>query len=639
MLDRLGLHRSCVFRSLASRAKPVTFLKDRFAPVVIGAVLVLFGVLQSIAEAADAPPAMIVPGQFNVSATGAATYTIPIAVPPGTAGMVPALSLDYSSQSGDGIVGLGWTLSGLPSIGRCARTYAQDNVHGSVNYDNNDRFCMEGQRLVAISGTYGADSTVYRTEIDGFSKIVSYGTAGNGPSYFKVWTKSGQIMEFGNTTNSKILAVGSSTARSWAVDKISDTKGNYLTVTYTNDTTNGQTYPSRIDYTGNAGAGLNTYNSVQFAYNTSRPDVTPTYQAGSLQQTTVLLTDVKTYQGSSLVYDYQLAYRLGSSTTHSRLTSVTLCDTNGSCLAPTTFTWQGGTGALAMTAQANGVFQGVDNTVALIPGYFKGDEILGAVPYNDLGSNNCGVWGGAGDGVTFTQLSSPEYPGFEMEDTDPPREIKVPQTLCGGKSLPYALDFNGDGLTDLTVTSAAYGGGPPVQLFLQNAGNGNLGGSGSFNLPPTGPSWHSDRLGDFNGDGRTDAFINNTSAYVELSNGDGTWTASGSYTGSGTLAQAIVPPDFDGDGCSDVLYLNTHTINFFCNPVVSTLTVPSGWGSTYNITLGDFNGDGKTDVLQTGGGGDAILFLSQREQIRTARSRPINGQLERIHNHHRRFQR
>jgi hypothetical protein len=82
-------------------------------------------------------PSMMLPGQFNVSATGAATYTVPISVPPGTAGMVPALSLDYSSQNGDGTLGLGWTLSGLPSIGRCPRTVAQDSIHGGVNYDAN----------------------------------------------------------------------------------------------------------------------------------------------------------------------------------------------------------------------------------------------------------------------------------------------------------------------------------------------------------------------------------------------------------------------------------------------------------------------------------------------------------------------
>ncbi len=279
------------------------------------------------AEAAEAPPAMIVPGQFNVGPTGAATYTIPIAVPPGTAGMVPALSLDYSSQGGDGIVGFGWTLSGLSSIGRCARTLAQDGVHGGVNYDANDRFCMEGQRLVAVgTSSYCTGGEEYRTEIEGFSRIVSCGTAGNGPAYFMVWTKAGQRMEFGNTASSQILAVGTSTVRSWAVDKISDTKGNYLTVTYVNDTTNGQAYPTEVDYTGNASAGTTPYNSVRFTYNTARPDVTPAYQAGSLQQTTVLLTHVQTYQGANLVYDYQLGYRLGSSTMHSRLTSVTLCD-------------------------------------------------------------------------------------------------------------------------------------------------------------------------------------------------------------------------------------------------------------------------------------------------------------------------
>ena len=164
---------------------------------------------------------------------------------------------------------MGWMLDGLPSIGRCPRTLAQDGVRGAVKYDANDRFCLDGQRLIAISGTYGANGTEYRTEVESFSKIVSFGTAGTGPAWFEVKTKSGQIMQFGNTTDSRILAQGKTTARDWALNKVSDTKGNYFTVTYVNDTTNGQAYPTRIDYTGNAAAGLAAYNSVRFVYDTS----------------------------------------------------------------------------------------------------------------------------------------------------------------------------------------------------------------------------------------------------------------------------------------------------------------------------------------------------------------------------------
>ena len=263
---------------------------------------------------------MAVPGKFGVGATGAAAYTIPIAVPPGTAGMIPSLALAYSSQGGNGLLGMGWMLDGLPSIGRCPRTLAQDGVRGTVKYDANDRFCLDGQRLIAISGTYGANGTEYRTEVESFSKIVSFGTAGTGPAWFEVKTKSGQIMQFGNTTDSRILAQGKTTARDWALNKVSDTKGNYFTVTYTNDTTNGQAYPTQIDYTGNAAAGLAAYNSVRFLYD-SRPDVVPAYHAGSLRKTTVRLSNVQTYAGAAMVADYRLAYAQGSTTNRSQLTS------------------------------------------------------------------------------------------------------------------------------------------------------------------------------------------------------------------------------------------------------------------------------------------------------------------------------
>ena len=547
---------------------------------------------------------MIVPGQFNVSATGAATYTIPIAVPPGTAGMVPALSLDYSSQSGDGIVGLGWTLSGLPSIGRCPRTLAQESVHGGVNYDANDRFCMEGQRLVATSGTYGANGTVYATEIEGFSKIVSYGTAGNGPSYFKVWTKSGQVLEFGNTTDSKILAVGKTTVRSWAVDKITDTKGNYLTVTYTNDTTNGQAYPTRIDYTGNANASLSPYNSVQFTYNTSRPDVTPTYQAGSLQQTTVLLTHVKTYQGSNLVYDYQLAYRAGSSTTHSRLTSVTLCDTSGSCLAPTTFGWQGGTGAITPTT-VTPTPPLVSNYLSdMIAGDFNGDGLVDIIPTRPAIAVCFGS--GAQDGTFSDSGITSSFISYEYMDFAKPIWKAFNETLCDVDTYPETLDLNGDGLSDLVI--GVYGSsGEAVRKLLLNSGGTSLTEQGS-SFSNTG-NW---QFGDFDGDGRSDLLVSSTSSYVYYSNGDGTFVTSTAISGLNGLHATRIPLDFDGDGCTDVLVQGsgyTPIIKYFCNPAVSQISVTNWIANGYTITLGDFNGDGKTDILAVNSSG-ATLYLS-----------------------------
>src|SRR6185437_15402652 len=249
---------------------------------------------------------MSLPGQFAVSPTGAATYTLPISLPPGTAGMSPSLTLTYNSNGLNGLLGIGWTLGGLPTIGRCARTLVQDGALGGVNFDANDRFCMEGDRLVAISGAYGADDTEYRTEIDGYSRIISHGAAGTGPAWFEVHTKSGQIMEFGHTTDSQILAQGKTSARTWALNKVSDTKTNYFTVGYTNDATSGQFYPIEIDYTCNAAAAIGPYNKVQFIY-AARPDIIPQYQAGSLTQTIVRLTDVKSFAGSTLVSDYRLA--------------------------------------------------------------------------------------------------------------------------------------------------------------------------------------------------------------------------------------------------------------------------------------------------------------------------------------------
>ena len=52
----------------------------------------------------DASPiAGTIQGSFAVSSTGEATYTMPLVVPPGAAGMQPSLAIAHDSASGDGL--------------------------------------------------------------------------------------------------------------------------------------------------------------------------------------------------------------------------------------------------------------------------------------------------------------------------------------------------------------------------------------------------------------------------------------------------------------------------------------------------------------------------------------------------------
>jgi len=191
---------------------------------------------------------------------------------------------------------------------------------------------------MAVGGVYGADGTEYRTEQDTFRRIISYGQAGTGPNTFTVWTKSGLIFEYGGTEDSRIEAQGKTSALFWAVNRIADTKGNHLTVTYTEDSDNGEYRPGRIDYTANDEAGLAPYASVRFTYE-SRPDITPRYVDGTLLKVTQRLSAVRTCEGEQLYREYQLAYEQGTTTRRSRLASIIECGSDGSCFAPTGLAW------------------------------------------------------------------------------------------------------------------------------------------------------------------------------------------------------------------------------------------------------------------------------------------------------------
>ena len=98
---------------------------------------------------------MATPGTVSVSPSGGANYSIPIQVPPGTAGMQPSVALAYNSQRGNGLAGVGWSISTGSTIHRCGKTFVQDGALVGVNYSTNDRLCLDGNRLVLVAGAYG----------------------------------------------------------------------------------------------------------------------------------------------------------------------------------------------------------------------------------------------------------------------------------------------------------------------------------------------------------------------------------------------------------------------------------------------------------------------------------------------------
>lgn len=497
---------------------------------ILGSAIVAFTVGALLASPAAAGP-MQLEGTFAVGETGSATYHIPIAVPPGTAGMMPNLSLDYDSQRGSGIVGVGWSLNGFSAIRRCARTVAQDGAAGRVGYDANDRYCLDGQRLMAVTGTYGADLTEYRTEIESFRKVISRGTAGTGPSWFEVRLPSGRVLQYGNTADSKILAKGKTSVRVWALNRITDTKGNYLTITYNNDTTNGTYYPTRIDYTGNAGAALSPYASVQFSY-VARPatDQVLAYTAGSSVKLTQQLSEIKTYTGGTQVLSYKLTYESGtnSATGVSRLASIQMCDAANLCQPATTFAWSNAPGG-TVTYGAWGMWLAAPGTAA-----------------------------SSKPAVSHTNKKR----GWKKTGSAPALEA-------------HESDIDGDGRADVLINNNA------AILVTLSTGTG-------FTAPvSTGITTYSPQLIDIFGTGRNDIVSLNASNQLVryANNGNGGFNTTSSVLKAIGVSHPVFPDiytpifsDLNGDGWPDISWHTTQNVFYYA------LNTGSGFGANQAVT-------------------------------------------------------
>lgn len=225
-------------------------------------------------------------GQFRVNESGAATYSVPIASAAGTAGVAPQISLNYSGNGGNGLLGKGWSIGGLSSIARCRQTLAIDGQVWPITWTESDRFCLDGQRLIKVSGAeYGAVGAIYKTEMDSFAKITSVSGSLGKPAYFTVERKDGSISYYGNRSDAKLQA-GSDTLV-WAQNRFEDSVGNPIEFFYEGDANSGH----RIEEIRYAYAGSSYGAEIEFEYET-RTDILRGYTAGFEFKTTKRLKKV-----------------------------------------------------------------------------------------------------------------------------------------------------------------------------------------------------------------------------------------------------------------------------------------------------------------------------------------------------------
>ena len=198
-------------------------------------------------------------GVAGVSATGAATYTIPIWCPPGTNGMTPQIALVYNSQGGNGIMGMGWSISGLSAITRVNKDIYHDGEVTPVYFDGRDKFALDGTRMILKSGYYGATWSEYALETEDFSNI-TYNLYGS-VDFFSVRKKDGTLYEYGNTDGNNDDAClrkngGSSPSLLWSLKRITDVNGNSMEFSYYKNESNRRLAISEIKYTKNDNQGL-----------------------------------------------------------------------------------------------------------------------------------------------------------------------------------------------------------------------------------------------------------------------------------------------------------------------------------------------------------------------------------------------
>ena len=560
------------------------------------------------------------PGELNVSDLGAAVYSVPITMPSGIGEMTPKLAVTYNNQAGNGLLGWGWNISGLSSIIRVGKTLYHDGSQTAVNFVD-DRFTLDGQRLMLCSGDYGENGSVYKTEIDEMSKIEAFTDGYNGPSRFVVHKKDGTIWEYGCTDDSRLEPQNrDDVALMWLVNKITDPDGNYMTFNYIENQNTGESYINNIDYTLNDKAGIQSMYRVTFEYG-DRDDVEVGYVYANIIQNGKLLNHIliKNMMTGSILYDYSFDYLPPGNYSNDmkfmyyRLKSIGLKAGNMS-LNPTIISW-------------NKKSHYPDKFLS----YSLNKNMFDKVPF--VGDFN-------GDG--FTDVITVPYKISNSYSTNVSASVFINNgdgsfndnafyTFTFDKFLEwlYVADIDGDGLDDVVSYYANYDENASwrskICAYINNGSSflykGDVSSNRFFTIYP----------GDFCGEKKTSFFLDYynkeySNAYypaVVYYDGNDMRRQSLDYHSYVDVPERVVVEDVDGDGCSEILYLmesNSAVAKLYYDEDgyrFQRLYYYDGFDSDDFLFPGDFNGDGYTDFLKYDNNTYWKVAYSDGERLKT----------------------
>ena len=507
----------------------------------------------------------------TVSETGAAISTIPIDLPEGINGMQPSLSLVYNSQSGYGMAGWGWSLAGVSAIQRTGRTIYHDGITDGIHFDSNDRLALDGQRLMAYSGSYWANNSTYYTEQQSFRRV-TYKSANNGS--FEVLDKEGTtaLYQQKQSCSGGILA--------WHLSRMTDANGNYVSYSYYTNTSKGYCHIARIDYTGSTSYA--PFASVRFHYQPAPHErIYNVGESGTVYQDSIL-SQIDVFSNGSLIYSYQLEYHTGYA--NPCLTSVQKVAANGDSYEPTYISWEQPSVPSGSTANLSIALQD-----SIVIGDYNGDGRIDIYSYSTSGTASLYINKSANGVASFQSYS-----------------------ISTGTSKIYnvtSLDYDGDGKSDILVR-AKYGSTNMFRCF-------KLVGTSFQMIEGASVTSTCGRAitGDFNGDGK-DEFI--LPADGEMY-GYGEETISFGITSTSSLPaslQSQLPRSYmyfdkNGNGKTDIfapttsyLYVfeyDSSTENFQSISSVSLSSLGISSFDYQKAEFGDFNGDGCVDFMYSSG--------------------------------------